>query len=487
MAGSRSTAGSDRVVRLSTSGKARRLAVLRAPNTAPAASRHRVWLIPRQARTKVVKSALIRSPRRSSLSSDVMIEANADSPSASGPCPRPRQGELRSEPLAKSWAFSVRTGPANPRRCASSPASSRPRVCGQRMKVHGYDVFDDPLEVRRNIGYLPQRAPLYGEMSVWEYLTFIADMRGLDQSTFKRRNKVQHRRRLWPRPGARQGHPRPLARLPAARRARAGAGARPADPHPRRADGRPRPEREGRGHPLHQGDRQGPHRPPLHPQPRRGRGRVRAGDHRLQGPRRRRRAARRDPQPERQGPLRRHRPRAEGLRGRRGLPLRRPQGADGAGGPGRAGGPPRRDQRHRAPDRRQGALVPDDGPARERHSRGDLRARGPEGLAAPRDAARLADPRGRVQGPDQGRRAQGPRAASSSRRKTTTRTRTTPRPPRRPPRSTTRKADEEDDEDDEEEEGDEEDADDEGDDGRRGRRRSRRRRSLRRRRADGTR
>jgi ABC-2 type transport system ATP-binding protein len=56
-------------------------------------------------------------------------------------------------------------------------------------KVHGFDVFDDPLEVRRRIGYLPQRAPLYGEMSVWEYLMFVADMRGLDHSTFKRRMK----------------------------------------------------------------------------------------------------------------------------------------------------------------------------------------------------------------------------------------------------------------------------------------------------------
>jgi ABC-2 type transport system ATP-binding protein len=54
-------------------------------------------------------------------------------------------------------------------------------------KVHGFDVFDDPLEVRKRVGYLPQRAPLYGDMSVWEYLAFVADMRGLERSTFKRR------------------------------------------------------------------------------------------------------------------------------------------------------------------------------------------------------------------------------------------------------------------------------------------------------------
>ena len=56
-------------------------------------------------------------------------------------------------------------------------------------KVHGFDVFDDPLEVRKRIGYLPQRAPLYQDMSVWEYLQFVADMRGLDQATFKKRMK----------------------------------------------------------------------------------------------------------------------------------------------------------------------------------------------------------------------------------------------------------------------------------------------------------
>jgi ABC-2 type transport system ATP-binding protein len=56
-------------------------------------------------------------------------------------------------------------------------------------KVHGHDVFEEPLEVRRKIGYLPQRAPLYQDMIVWDYLRFVADMRGLDDSTFKSRMK----------------------------------------------------------------------------------------------------------------------------------------------------------------------------------------------------------------------------------------------------------------------------------------------------------
>src|SRR6187549_3846178 len=55
--------------------------------------------------------------------------------------------------------------------------------------VNSHDVFDNPLEVRRSIGYLPQRAPLYTDMTVWEYLKFAAEIRGLDESKFKARLK----------------------------------------------------------------------------------------------------------------------------------------------------------------------------------------------------------------------------------------------------------------------------------------------------------
>lgn len=66
--------------------------------------------------------------------------------------------------------------------CFISPTSGT-------AKINGYDVFDNPLEVRRSLGYLPQRAPLYPEMSVFEYLHFSAEMRGLDMGTFKSRLK----------------------------------------------------------------------------------------------------------------------------------------------------------------------------------------------------------------------------------------------------------------------------------------------------------
>ncbi len=58
---------------------------------------------------------------------------------------------------------------------------------GGTAKINGFDVFDDPLAVRESLGYLPQRAPLYLEMSVYEYLKFAADLRQLDDATFRKR------------------------------------------------------------------------------------------------------------------------------------------------------------------------------------------------------------------------------------------------------------------------------------------------------------
>jgi ABC-2 type transport system ATP-binding protein len=60
---------------------------------------------------------------------------------------------------------------------------------GGSARVNGHDVFDESLKVRESIGYLPQRAPLYLEMSVLEYLRFAADLRHLDADTFRRRAK----------------------------------------------------------------------------------------------------------------------------------------------------------------------------------------------------------------------------------------------------------------------------------------------------------
>ena len=45
--------------------------------------------------------------------------------------------------------------------------------------VAGYDVFEDSLEVRRRVGYLPETVPLYPEMSVRDYLDFAAALRAV--------------------------------------------------------------------------------------------------------------------------------------------------------------------------------------------------------------------------------------------------------------------------------------------------------------------
>jgi ABC-2 type transport system ATP-binding protein len=45
--------------------------------------------------------------------------------------------------------------------------------------IDGHDVFWNPLEARRRIGYLPENCPLYPDMRVGEYLHFRAGIKGL--------------------------------------------------------------------------------------------------------------------------------------------------------------------------------------------------------------------------------------------------------------------------------------------------------------------
>jgi ABC-2 type transport system ATP-binding protein len=47
------------------------------------------------------------------------------------------------------------------------------------VKIDGYDVADQPLEVRKRIGYLPENPPLYPEMTVVAYLRFVAKLKGV--------------------------------------------------------------------------------------------------------------------------------------------------------------------------------------------------------------------------------------------------------------------------------------------------------------------
>ena len=47
-------------------------------------------------------------------------------------------------------------------------------------KVDGFDILENPMEVRKRIGYLPETVPLYGDMRVEEYLTFVGKARALE-------------------------------------------------------------------------------------------------------------------------------------------------------------------------------------------------------------------------------------------------------------------------------------------------------------------
>ena len=48
------------------------------------------------------------------------------------------------------------------------------------VEVDGMDIFKEPLEVKKLIGFLPEQPPLYVDMTVYEYLSFVFDLKGSD-------------------------------------------------------------------------------------------------------------------------------------------------------------------------------------------------------------------------------------------------------------------------------------------------------------------
>src|SRR5436190_7740155 len=54
------------------------------------------------------------------------------------------------------------------------------------VTVGGFDVVDNPIESRRLIGYLPENAPAYTDMTVYGFLNFAAEIRGLRGDAKKR-------------------------------------------------------------------------------------------------------------------------------------------------------------------------------------------------------------------------------------------------------------------------------------------------------------
>ncbi len=61
---------------------------------------------------------------------------------------------------------------------------------GGTVRVNGHDVITDPIRVKAAIGYLPEGAPAYAEMTVSRFLDFVAEIRGFRGD--ERRARVRH-------------------------------------------------------------------------------------------------------------------------------------------------------------------------------------------------------------------------------------------------------------------------------------------------------
>ena len=55
--------------------------------------------------------------------------------------------------------------------------------------INGYDICDQPIEAKRQIGYLPEQPPLFGDMTPAEYLTFVAEAKGVSDDLIDRQVK----------------------------------------------------------------------------------------------------------------------------------------------------------------------------------------------------------------------------------------------------------------------------------------------------------
>ncbi|MBL6990409.1 MAG: ATP-binding cassette domain-containing protein [Bacteriovoracaceae bacterium] len=58
--------------------------------------------------------------------------------------------------------------------CFIAPTAGDVLVCGD-------SIMAEPIKIKEKIGYMPENAPLYAEMTVGDFLTFVAEMRGIDK------------------------------------------------------------------------------------------------------------------------------------------------------------------------------------------------------------------------------------------------------------------------------------------------------------------
>ena len=72
-------------------------------------------------------------------------------------------GFLGPNGAGKSTTLNIMTG------CLSATDGS--------VKIDGCDILEDPIEAKKKIGFLPEQPPLYGDMTVNEYLSFVYELK----------------------------------------------------------------------------------------------------------------------------------------------------------------------------------------------------------------------------------------------------------------------------------------------------------------------
>ena len=91
-------------------------------------------------------------------------------------------GFLGPNGAGKTTTMSILTG------CLSCTSGS--------VTINGVDIFDNPLEAKKQIGYLPEMPPLYLEMTVREYLNFVYDLKSCTLDRKKHINEICERVKL---------------------------------------------------------------------------------------------------------------------------------------------------------------------------------------------------------------------------------------------------------------------------------------------------